>query len=49
MTKIGSNAQFSGTGNVSYIGEYLYIYGGEYSLSTIEQTVMKFNTGMVKN
>jgi len=44
MPKIGSNAQFSGTGNASYIGEYLYIYGGEYSLSTIEQTVMKFNT-----
>jgi len=43
-TKIGSNAQFVSTGSVNYIGEYLYIYGGEYSLSTANQTVMKFDT-----
>ena len=43
--EIGSNAQFTGVGVISYLGDYAYIYGGQYVMSTSDQTIMQFVTG----
>jgi len=47
LTKaVQSTGSIASTGlGLRYIGKHAYAYGGEFSLSTLEQTVLDFTTG----